>query len=433
MIAQNEINSSFYAMRLLSHRLDLSQIEISEGDEYPATEFTKDEQARALEILHDIERSADASFRTLSREEVELQLETLANRIEELANRELSEAGYDLEGDDIPVGGSPSEPTFISQGVAAYREAERLDRIFFDHQLLTNRVLLAQSVSARTVPLLIKGEPGTGKSTLARAAHEASSRRVKSFVSLQCRDLDESLIEKQFNSFMEDWSVGTLFLDNIDSLSSPAQARLIRCIQHLAVPHDNQEAPSLVIPDGLRSTVWVVFSVSLSHNDYDSIQSFYLKESPYQKAPIVAVTIPPLRERRDEIIVLAEHFVKEYSISNNLSVFGISPEASLKLVDYEWPGNLEELKSVIQRAVLMTSSRWVRVGDLPENLLQSTKHSASLSSTLADIEIRMIVNALMQTGSIRKAAHRLGLSRSTLYSRIRKYGLRVKLEKRDSS
>ena len=96
MIEPNEISSTFYAMRLLSHRLDLSQIEVTQGEEYPATEFTADEQTRALKILHDIEDLGGVPLNVLHQEEVEAHLETLANRIEELANRELSEAGYDL-------------------------------------------------------------------------------------------------------------------------------------------------------------------------------------------------------------------------------------------------------------------------------------------------------------------------------------------------
>jgi DNA-binding NtrC family response regulator len=288
-----------------------------------------------------------------------------------------------------------------------------------------------------TAPVLIYGESGTGKELVARTVHELSNRRNKPFVAINCAAIPETLIESELfgherGAFtgaterrlgcFELADGGTLFLDEIAEMDSNTQAKLLRVLQ---------EGTFRRVGGG-KGEIQVDVRVIAATNRVpsDAITAGQLREDLFYRLNVFSIHLPPLRERAEDIPLLARTFIEEFNRQDNRQVRGLSSDAEKELERYRWPGNVRELRNVIQRAVVLSGTGMIGVEHLPDNVLRvggPTPAAAGGSVTpIREMERDMIVRALDETGQDkRKAAQLLGISLKTLYNKLAKYGIQA--------
>jgi len=288
---------------------------------------------------------------------------------------------------------------------------------------------LIARVAATDATVLIEGESGTGKELAARALHNASQRRTGPFVAINCAAVPPQLIESELfghvrgaftdarvarpGLFVEAQG-GTLFLDEIGEMPAEMQAKLLRALQERTVR-----------PVG--GSVEVAFDariVAATNRDLEEeVRSKRFREDLYYRVAVVAVHIPTLRERIQDIPGLAQHFVRRFSERFGKQVLGISPSALQRLLAYSWPGNVRELENAMERAVALTRFDHLTVEDLPKRVYAHRPDQVSPLSeppegliSLAELERRYIHQVLAMVGGNKSHAARiLGLDRRTLY------------------
>jgi DNA-binding NtrC family response regulator len=294
--------------------------------------------------------------------------------------------------------------------------------------------MAAQSSSS----VLVTGEPGSGKELVARGIHEASGGSRARFVSVRCGELPNHLVESElfghtrgafpgasaeYLGLFRNANGGTLFLQEITELSPEIQAKLLRVLEHRAV-----------VPVGATAEVPVDLRVvaSTSRDPADAVASGQLRSDLYYRLQSFNVQVPALRERREDIPLLAEHFLATFCHRRCGCIWGLSQRALEVLMTAEWPGNVRELRSVIEHAVSHGDSGLIQVLDLPEYLRGALKLDESRSSeasssdlpSLAEAEAQLIRATLEHFGGNKvRAAHSLGISRHKLYDRLRKLGI----------
>ncbi|MES2856096.1 MAG: sigma-54 dependent transcriptional regulator [Bdellovibrionota bacterium] len=293
---------------------------------------------------------------------------------------------------------------------------------------------LIRRVAPATANVLISGESGTGKERVARAIHDEGSRKSKQFVAINCTAIPESLLESELfghakgsftgaigrkRGLFEEADGGTIFLDEIGDMNSALQSKLLRVIQEKkirAVGDTNDREVDVRI-------------VAATHKDLkQAIRNGGFREDLYYRLSVIPIVIPPLRHRREDIPLLADHFLKKYAAQNNSRVKGFTPGAMAALMSLPWEGNVRELENVIERAVVLCLNDEIDVKDLPnaaqgdvESFFASTQ-SGTLP-TLDEIEKRYMRFILDKTGGKKeKAAQILGVNRRTLYRKEREYG-----------
>ncbi len=287
---------------------------------------------------------------------------------------------------------------------------------------------LVRTVAPTNSTVLIRGESGTGKELIARAIHANSGRRYFPIIPVNCGALHQDLLESELfghekGSFtgaqyrrkgkFEMANGGTLFLDEIGTLSLKTQIDLLRILETRQFQRVGGER-----------TLSVDFRLICATNaDLEQdVKEGRFREDLYYRINVFAITIPPLRERKDDIPLLARHFVRKYSALMNKAEKPISESAMNALRSHAWPGNVRELENAIERAMVVAQGPAVMPEDLP--MLRAARETAASGGTLADIErehIRVILNEL--NWNITKSAERLGIDRATLYNKIEKYGL----------
>lgn len=294
-----------------------------------------------------------------------------------------------------------------------------------------NRVFSTIHKVARTnTNVLILGENGTGKEMVAYEIHKQSDRCNEIFVTVDMGSLSESLFESEifghvkgaFTDALEDRpgrfeiaSGGTLFLDEIGNLSLPMQAKLLTVLQNHEVFHLGSNTP---IPIDIRL-------VAATNRDlHEQINLNLFREDLYYRINTIEIEIPPLRERGDDIIHLADFFLKKYCNKYKKPLVKISTRSMDKLMNYNWPGNVRELQHIIEKAVILSDSNILK----PEDLIFSNTRPKSTDTksprTLKEIEEQAISEALENNnGSVSKAAKELGLTRQTVYNKLLKFGL----------
>jgi Nif-specific regulatory protein len=299
-------------------------------------------------------------------------------------------------------------------------------------------------VAGSETTVLITGESGTGKEIVSRLIHEGSSRARKPFVAVNCAALPEQLLESELfghekGAFtgaltakvgrLEQAAGGTLFLDEIGEMSPLVQAKLLRVLQEREFQRLGGTRP-------LRADVRVV---TATNRDLGAaIERGAFREDLFYRLNVFAIHVPPLRERREDVLVLAEAFLDELGRSMGRPAAGISRDARDWLVDYPWPGNVRELRNAIERAILLCDGGLVTREHLPPPLARPTAarpangngpidHDAPLPPggvALDEVERSLVERALRDArGNKSKAARLLGLTRAQLYSRIEKYSL----------
>jgi len=287
-----------------------------------------------------------------------------------------------------------------------------------------------KKVAQTDANVLILGENGTGKELVARDLHRHSPRRDEVFISVDLGSISETLFEselfghekgaftdarKEKPGRFEIASKGTLFLDEIGNLTLPLQTKLLTAIERREV---TRVGSNKALPVDVRL-------ICATNNDvYEMMSNNLFRQDLLYRINTIEVHLPPLRERGDDIALLASHFLKIFSKKYKKSVKGINAAAINKLMHYSWPGNVRELQHAIERAVIMTETQTIEPDDFV--LATPRKKSGELefeSYILDDIEKMVIEKVLKQNqGNITQAAQELGLTRTSLYRRMEKYG-----------
>jgi two-component system NtrC family response regulator len=299
---------------------------------------------------------------------------------------------------------------------------------------------LVARVAPSQTTILIRGESGTGKELIANAIHYASPRAGKPWVKVSCAAIPETLLEselfghekgaftgatqKRIGRF-EEADGGSIFLDEIGDLSPGTQVKLLRILQ-------DKEFQRLGSNFSLKTDVRVI--TATHRNLEETIKKGLFREDLYYRLDVISIALPPLRERREDIPLLIDHFLKKYSQENQKSVSEISKEARTLLLRYPYPGNVRELENLIERAVVLCRGEMITTQDLPFHIKEETpekpwissKKTKSLPESLEEIERDSIIKALHQHQGIQtKAAESLGISERVLRYKMKKYGIRL--------
>jgi formate hydrogenlyase transcriptional activator len=311
------------------------------------------------------------------------------------------------------------------------RDPRRFEQIIGKSPVLEAVLAQVEQVAPTDSTVLIQGETGTGKELIARAVHDISSRCGRRFIKLNCAAIPFDLLESELfghekGAFtgaiaqkvgrFELADKGTLFLDEIGDIPLPLQPKLLRVLQE-------QEFEPL---GSTRTHQVDVRLVAATHqNLVEMVKRNEFRSDLYYRLNVFPISLPPLRERREDIPALVEHFVEIYARRMNKQIEHIPPETMSTLVSYQWPGNIRELQNFIERSVILTSGNVLHP---PLANLKSAPESESLGAiTLEDAERDHIRKTLEQTRWVvagpNGAAARLGIKRSTLYFRMQKLGI----------
>jgi two-component system response regulator HydG len=295
-------------------------------------------------------------------------------------------------------------------------------------------------VAPSDTTVLITGDSGTGKELIARSLHFNSPRNNQPLVVVNCAAITETLLESELfghekgsftgadkqreGRFMQA-DRGTIFLDEIGETSSFMQAKLLRVLQE----------KEIVRVGGEKTLKVDVRIIAATHRDLEQeVSEGKFREDLFYRLNVMTLTVPPLRERRDDIPLLAQHFLQKFADKNRKAINGLVPLAMDMLVNYNWPGNVRELENAIERAVILATGDHITEAQLPLNITEqyddlekrSTDASQILDGThsLQDIEKKAILAALTaSSGNKAEAARRLGITRKTLHNKLKSYGL----------
>jgi two-component system response regulator PilR (NtrC family) len=290
------------------------------------------------------------------------------------------------------------------------------------------RKLIAQ-VAASDTTVLIQGESGTGKELVARALHEGSRRKERPFVAVDCGALEGNLLASEMfghvkgaftgadttrQGLFQAAHLGTLFLDEIGNLPMDLQARLLRVLQERRVRPIGGNAEREVDVRVIAATNRDVLRLAAEGS---------FRQDLYYRLAVVTVRTPPLRERMEDVALLAEHFARAAAARAGRSEVSIAPSVMARLMSYEWPGNVRELSNVVERGVIMAPDRLIRDVDLPEMQRAGPSEVEPLDQSLQRAEREALRRALERTGSKAEAARLLGISRRALYDKLARLGL----------
>jgi two-component system response regulator HydG len=295
----------------------------------------------------------------------------------------------------------------------------------------TMDVVLQASPSEATV--LVLGESGTGKELLARTLHENSARAARPFVAVNCAAIPETIIEAELFGYekgaftgatsrregrFEAASGGTLFLDEIAEMPLHLQAKLLRVLQEGEIERLGAAG---------RTTRVDLRLVAATNRDlHKLVKEGRFREDLYYRLNVISVTVPPLRDRRDDIPLLVEHFLQVYREKNGRQIHGFTRRALELLGDYAWPGNVRELENAIERAVVLTRGQIIGEDDLPREVQDARRGGGdgrvltfALGTPLAEVERQAIHETLRHTkGDKRLAAQLLGIATRTIYRKL---------------
>ncbi len=298
------------------------------------------------------------------------------------------------------------------------------------------KMILKVARSSSTV--LIRGESGTGKELIARAIHNQSPRVTEMFQAVNCAAINENLLESELfghekgsftgahaekKGLFEVADRGTLFLDEIAELDIGMQAKLLRALQEREIRRVG----------GTRAIKIDVRVVAATNRDLRAmVADKRFRDDLYYRLNVLSVDVPPLRERRDDIPVLMNYFLKKHTRNTSRLVRGLTPEARRVMIDYSWPGNVRQLESAIERAILLCEGDLITIEDLPLEVRQESRPAAEGAFKLPpegisfeDVERDLITQAMEQSDyNITKAAKLLGLTFRTLQYRLEKFGIK---------
>ncbi len=284
-------------------------------------------------------------------------------------------------------------------------------------------------VAPTEATVLIEGESGTGKELIARAIHQGSPRRERPFIPINCSSFPETLLESELFGYeqgaftgadkgrkglFEAAHQGTLFLDEIGDMPRSLQGKLLRALQEGEVRRLGSTNPIKVqvrIVTATNQQIEVLVAQGI------------LRDDLFYRLNVVRIPIPPLRERRDDIVPLAHHFLEIYRKRAQREITGFAPEAIQAMLNHLWPGNVRELENAVERGVILARSPFITKQDLSLGLPLPEGRSGG-KGTLKELQRHHILSALERHGGNQaKAARELGIGRNTLWRRLKEYGL----------
>ncbi len=307
------------------------------------------------------------------------------------------------------------------------------------HSDAMRRILeLIEKVADSDSTVLIYGESGTGKELVARAIHYRSDRMDKPLVPINCAAIPSDLLESELFGYekgaftgahrtkigrFEYANGGTLFLDEIGEMSPQLQVKLLRVLQE----------KSFERLGGVRPIQVDVRIIAATNRDLEkAIEEGKFREDLYYRLSVIPIHIPPLRERKEDIPLLVEHFLEKFNTEKGRSVSGVSPKAMERLMEYSWPGNVRELENLIERLVVLKRTGTIEVEDLPDKIkfgpardplgaIVLPEEGIRLEETIHRLERELILQALRRTRGVKKeAAELLGMKRTTLIQKMKR-------------
>ncbi|MFF3021501.1 sigma-54 interaction domain-containing protein [Gottfriedia sp. NPDC057948] len=303
-------------------------------------------------------------------------------------------------------------------------------------QLMKETISLSRKMSETSANILLLGETGVGKEVFAKAIHfyRGSSSPL---IAVNCGAITSSLFESEFFGYekgafsgadvkgkkgkLELAHGGTLFLDEIGDLPLDMQVKLLRVLQD----------KTYYRVGGTKQLTAECRIIAATNKDLEAmVEANTFREDLYYRLNILSITIPPLRERKEDVMELLHQFIYEFSLLYHRTIKNVDPQLTSALIQYDWPGNVREMRNVIERLVLLSVEGTISIGALPPKLLQSTLLSTtyddSLQDDLNDFEKNKIIEAIQtEKGNKQAAAKKLGISRATLYNKMKK--LKIKL------
>ncbi|MGC8810833.1 MAG: sigma-54-dependent transcriptional regulator [bacterium] len=297
---------------------------------------------------------------------------------------------------------------------------------------------LIKKVSDYKTSVLLVGESGTGKEMVARCLHYNSSRNKGAFIAVNCGAIPETLLEselfghekgaftdakKEKRGSFEMAHEGTLFLDEVGELSPSAQVKLLRALQEGEIKRLGSE----------RSITVDVRIIAATVKDLSKeVATGKFREDLFYRLNVLQINLPPLRERKEDIPLLIDHFIQKYNERHKLSIEGIAEDALAMLLDYSWPGNVRELENIIERAMILSQGRRIMAENLPaevkspeqNRIKKLMEEEISIKKATRLLEEELIRKALQKTGGNRtQAAKILEISHPALLSKIKEYGI----------
>jgi len=348
---------------------------------------------------------------------------------------------YITKGDDnekiIPLVSKAMDKAFLQQRVqeleSKLNDKFGFDRIIGKSSAIAEVIKLAQKVALSDTTVLLLGETGTGKEVFAEAIHQASNRRAKSFVAVNCSAFTKELLESELfghkagsftgankdkKGLFEEANGGTIFLDEIGELDHELQAKLLRVLE---------SRQFIKIGDTKPTSVNVRILAATNRNLQKESEENHFRSDLFYRLSVFQITLPALRERKKDIGLLAEYFMSYFAEKVNKQISTFSKTFIEKLEAYAWPGNIRELKNVIERAVILCDSNELDETLLPYDIqnLQPLKSHQTLSAfDLSSVEKLHIQRVLNHThGNRAEAARLLNIGIATLYRKLKEYGL----------
>ncbi|HZS43921.1 MAG TPA: sigma 54-interacting transcriptional regulator [Blastocatellia bacterium] len=346
----------------------------------------------------------------------------------ELANGIANQIAIALERDKLTA-----EVLRLSRELQGVRASQNL---VGSSEKIKRSIQMAQHVADTYTTVLIQGESGTGKELIANLIQENSSRRDKAYVKINCGALPETLLESELfghekGAFtdarsrrigkFEEADGGTLFLDEIAEMSLGAQVKLLRVLQ-------NGEFSRVGGNEQIKVDVRVIAASNV--NLEEAVEQNKFRRDLFYRLNVYPIWLSPLRERKEDVPLLAVHFLERYKKKSGKTLTGISPKAIALLKNFDWPGNVRELENVIERAVIIARERIITVEDLPDTI-RGAEHEpdaprtieVELGSTMDTIEKQVILETLgLAKGDKTRTAQILGIGRKTLYRKLQQYG-----------
>jgi transcriptional regulator with PAS, ATPase and Fis domain len=333
---------------------------------------------------------------------------------------------------------SPSRNDYLAyaQQVTAQNQSNRSGSAKYflasDEKMLRIQDVIEQIANAN-VPVLVTGESGAGKEIIARAIHNASNRRDKVFVAINCAALPPSLLEAELFGYekgaftgahqrhagkFEQAQGGTLLLDEVTEMEPALQAKLLRVLQEREI---ERLGGSGTVPVDVRIVA------TTNRNLAGAVESGQFRQDLYYRLHVINIEVPSLRDRPRDIELLANHFLALYSDQFNKPLMSFAPDAVNKLMSYRWPGNVRELNNVIQRTALLANTQIITARDIPVDLGQEVSSdnwvaTLPIGKSLAEVETQFILETLkFHDGNRTHAARTLDISLRTLRNKINEF------------
>lgn len=300
---------------------------------------------------------------------------------------------------------------------------------------------VVEKVSESDSTIIITGESGTGKGLIAKAIHENSSRKNKPFISINCGAIPENLLESELFGHVrgaftgatspkpgkfELADGGTVFLDEIGDMSNELQIKVLRAL----------EEKSFERVGGCKTIKVNARIIAATHRNLkEEIKKGNFREDLFYRLYVIPINIPPLRERREDISLLVSHFLDKFNKKNGLELEGFTDESTEIILSYSWPGNIRELRNMLERLVILKRKGLISPQDLPENMrmqnnvltapnIQISDDGISLNTAVNEFEKALILQSLEKTKWVKnKAAKLLQLNRTTLVEKIKRHQL----------